>query len=139
MAEAAGLDGAYAVRAELIGREDARKIQVSATVRKVLIRFLTEAGFAVDGDGGWSEGKFLKRRKNNAGQTVLIGRDKFGCRLGVTAARIPDSGKCEYFNLRTIGIRSDSLACKTQLELEAMCARWCELVERHVFPWWDER
>ncbi|MBN2086388.1 MAG: hypothetical protein JW748_14305 [Anaerolineales bacterium] len=138
MAEAAELDKAYAVRAELIGREDARKIRVGAAVRKILVPFLVQAGFGIDGGGGWSEGKYLKRRKNKAEQTVLIGRDKFGYRLSVLAARIPDSDKCEFFNLRTIGIRSDSLAYKTQAELEAACVRWCELIERHIFPWWEE-
>jgi hypothetical protein len=137
MAEAAELDRTYAVRAELIGREDGRRLRVSATVRKVIIPFLTKAGFEVDGGGGWSEGKFLKRRKNNAEHAVLIGRDKFGYRLSVMAARITESGKCEYFDMRTTGIRSGSLAYKTQTELEAVCTRWCELIARHVFPWWE--
>ena len=139
MEEAAGLDKAYAVRAVLFGRKDARKIQVSTAVRKLIIPFLAKAGFEVKAGGSWSEGKFLIRRKNNAEHAVLIGRDKFGNRLGVLAARTPASGKCEYFDWRTLGIRSDSLAYKTQEELEAVCAWWCELIGQHVFPWWDER
>jgi len=138
MAEAADLDKAYAVRAVLFGREDVRKIQVSAAVRRILIPFLAKAGFEVTGGGGWSEGKFLNRKINNVDHAILIGRDKFGKRLGVLAARTRDLGKAEYFDWRTVGIRSDSLAYKTQEELEAVCAWWCELLAQHVFPWWNE-
>lgn len=139
MAEAASLDKAYVVRAELIGREDARKIRVGATVRRILIPFLTEADFEVAGGGHWSEGKCLGRKKNNVHNTILIGRDKFGNMLGILAARRRDPGKPEYFDWRTVGIRSGSLAYKTQEELEVVCTRWCSLLSLHLFPWFDEK
>ena len=136
MQAAAALDKTYEVRAELIGRKDARKIQVSATVRRILIPFLTTAGFAVSAGGRWSEGKFLYR--HNDAHIIHIGRDKFGHRLGLLAARCRDTSTTDYFDWRIAGIRSGCLAYTTQEELERVCWRWCDILSLHVFPWLEE-
>ncbi|GAK50710.1 hypothetical protein U14_01943 [Candidatus Moduliflexus flocculans] len=135
MEAAAALDKTYVVRAELLGRKDPRKIQVSATVRRILIPFLTTAGFAVSGGGRWSEGTFLSR--HHEAHMILIGRDKFGHRLGILAARRRDPSPTEYFDWRTVGIRSGCLAYTTQEELEVVCWRWCDILSWHLFPWLD--
>jgi hypothetical protein len=137
MGEAAALDGTYFIRAELIGKEDTGRIRVSATVSKLLVPFLLESGFEVQGGGCWREGKFLNRHKSNVHGSLLIGRDKFGCLLCIGAARWRDPARTEHFDWRTVGIRSGCLAYKTQGELEAACARWCELISLHLFPWLD--
>jgi hypothetical protein len=138
MEEAAALDTTYAVRAEYIGREDTRKIRVSATVRKILVPFLAQAGFEVSDGGYWAEGKELSRENANTHHTILIGRGKFGHRLSILAARSGDAISPEIFDWRTVGIRSECLAYTTQEELEAVCLRWCDLLTLHVFPWFDE-
>ncbi len=137
MTDAASADKTYSVRAELIGRQDSRKIRVSTTVRQIIIPFLTEAGFNVTEGGKWAEGKFLRRTKDNVINSILIGRDKFGNRLGIMVAQYQDQSKVEYFDWCTIGIRSGTLAYKTQEELEAVCKRWCDLITLYVFPWFD--
>jgi hypothetical protein len=50
-----------------------------------------------------------------------------------------DPSKVEYFDWHTIGMRSGTLAYKTQEELEAVCERWCNLITLHVIPWFDEK
>lgn len=139
MAEAADADKTYSVRAELIGRKDTRQIRVSTTVRLILIPFLTEAGFEVAESGKWAEGKFLRRTKDNVINSILIGRVKFGNGLSIMVAQYQDQSKVEYFDWCTIGIRSGTLAYKTQEELEAVCRRWCDLITLYVFPWFDKK
>ena len=138
MAAAAKLDLTYSVRAEFIGKVDRRRVEVSRTVRRTLVPFLSAAGFGVKGGGAWSEGEFLERSgEGGVDDAVLIGRSKFGHRLGILAARRYRSG-VEYFDWKGIGLRSGRLAYATQQELEAACGRWQELISMHVFPWWDE-
>ncbi len=137
MAEAAALDKTYSVRAELIGREDTRKIRVGDAVRRILVPFLAEAGFEVSGGGRWSEGKPLNRNKNGMHNALLIGRDKSGSLLGISAARWRDPNNVEHFNWRAAGIRSGCLAYKTREELEAACSRWRDLINLHLLPWLD--
>ncbi len=137
MAEAASLDGAYAVRAELLGRPDGRRPRIEATVRKILVPFLVEAGFAIADNGPWTAGKMLNRRRGDCRHMILIGREKFGHMLGVMAMRQREGGKSEYFDWCSACIRSGGLAYATQTELEAVCARWCDLIALHLFPWLD--
>jgi hypothetical protein len=138
MAEAAALDGTYWVRAELIGRPDDRRIRVSSTVRRTLVPFLAAAGFATDEGGPWAEGRQLARSRAGARHVILLGRGKFGHRLGVGAARWRDAAQVEHYDWRAVGSRTGDLAYSTQLELEAVCARWQELIARHLLPWFDE-
>jgi len=138
MSEAANLDKAYAVRAELIGHEDKRKIRVSSTVRRIIIPFLIEADFKIKDNVHWSEGKDLQRKINDVNNVVLIGRDKFGNRLSILAAKWKDPKEVEYYDWHSIGMRSGSLAYKTQEELELVCRRWCEIINIHILPWFDK-
>jgi len=138
MKEAAAEDGTYEIRAEFIGKEDKRKIQVSSTVRNVIIPFLTDAGFEIKGGGKWEEGKFLERNINGAHSALLIGRDKFGHKLSVLAVRSKNDDKAEYFDWRSAGILTSSLAYSKQFELEAVCKKYCELFASVIFPWFEE-
>jgi hypothetical protein len=138
MAEAAALDGTYSIRAKCLGQPDSRRPRVSSTIRRIVLPVLVDAGFSVDGGGLWSDGCGLSREVDGVAQSVLIGRHKFGHRLGVTLARYRSPGPAEYYTWRTIGIRSGSLAYATQLELEAVCTRWCELIREYGLPWFGE-
>ena len=139
MAGAAALDGMYSVRAELLGEKDTRRVQVSGTVRRTIVPFLAAAGFDTDDGTRWSEGRILSRRRADVHQSLLIARHKFGQRLGVMTARRRDPSRVESYDWRLVGLRSGSLAYKTQLELEAVCARWCALISSRLWPWFEER
>ncbi|MBI9049570.1 MAG: hypothetical protein JEZ00_09130 [Anaerolineaceae bacterium] len=138
MAEAAALDRAYMVRAELIGQEDARKIRVSTTVRKILIPFLSEVGFAVSDGQRWAEGNFLNRTIGGMQHSILIGRSKFGYQLGLMAAKWQHAHKVQHFDWHIAGLRSGTLAYKTQAELEVVCDRWRDLITRYLYPWFED-
>jgi hypothetical protein len=138
MVAAARLDLTYAVRAEFLGHSDQRKVEVAKTIRRTLVPFLLTAGFGVRGGGSWSEGSFLER-KHARGRVdaVLIGRNKFGHRLGVLGARQRPLG-VEYFDWRTAGLRSGTLVYTTQHEVEIVCHLWRQLITEHLFPWWED-
>ena len=106
MAEASSRDLAYSVRAELIGQIDGRRAQVSTTVRRMLMPFLTAVGFHLSEGRTWTEGRSLSRIRGATHDGLLIGRDKFGHRLGVMAARWRDPSNVEYYDWRAIGLRS---------------------------------
>jgi hypothetical protein len=133
MSQAAALDSTYAVRAELIGTADSRAIRVAATVRRILVPFLVSQGFS-----GESTSSFARER-GDVKDLVLVGRDKFGGRLGLMGASTVGGGPAVYFDWRTVGNRTGSLAYSTQGEIEAVCRRWCELLQSHLLPWFEER
>lgn len=135
MAEAAALSAEYSVRAELFGVSDKRRISVTNTVRRKLVPFLTDAGFALQFGTEWSEGSVFVRRVGDVEQSIILGRTKFGKRLGVNAARWRDPQKVEHFSWAVAGLRSNALAYSTQRELEAVCGRWRELMTEHLWPW----
>ncbi len=138
MLEASALDRCFSVRAELLGKPDGRRVQVSRTVRRVLVPFLIGVGFQVEGADRWSEGHFLSRIRGAAHGSVLIGRDKFGHQLGLLAARWREPTAVQYFDWKAIGYRSGTLAYRTQSELELVCSRWCALISAHLMPWFEE-
>jgi hypothetical protein len=132
---AAAVSKEYEIRARFFGVQDTRKIQVSKTIRKIVVPFLMDAGFTLQFGQKWSEGGMFQRLVPDWEHSVSIGRTKFGHGCGVLAACWRDPRKVEYFNWRPVGMLSGTLAYKTQGELEAACQRWCELMSAHLFPW----
>ena len=137
MQAAAELDRAYAIRARTVGQADARRIRLSETIRKALIPFFAELGFKPRGGGKWSMGEFLERERDGCHQSILVGRDKFGGRVGVASAQYRSPDHVEWYSWRQAGIRQGALAYKTQTDLEAACVLWRELVSEYLVPWWD--
>lgn len=137
MLAAAAIDRTYAVRADLIGQADGRRIEVVKTVRRILVPFLGDIGFKVRGGGPWSEREFMERSgAPGSCDSVLIARSKFGHRLGVMATR-ERASQVEYFDWQTVGIHSGTLAYSTQREVEAVCELWRSLISEQVVPWWE--
>jgi len=135
MSEAARLDGTYSVRAELLGVADPRPVKVASSVRKLLRPFLLEAGFQCNPLGLANGDGIFERVRGTVTHSLLIGRHKLGGRLRVNAARYSDPSAVSYFDWRVTGIRTASLAYRTQRELEAVCGRWTQVLTQWVFPW----
>jgi hypothetical protein len=140
MAEAAAIDPTYALRAELIGREDGRKIAVRRTVRKTVVPFLAEHGF-VDAGDKWCTGARVMRSHGETYDEVALVGGKFGKILAVEGSLWwTDRRKgAEHFNWSSVGLRGGAFAYATQLELEAVCSRWRVLIAEHLLPWFAAR
>jgi hypothetical protein len=101
MIEAAVLDGRYSVRADFVGHSDERAVRVSATIRKLVIPPLLQAGFCCKEAGSWKRGVFLERTVGNVVHSLLPGVEKFGGSIGILAARVVGE-KVDYFNWRGV-------------------------------------
>jgi hypothetical protein len=133
--QAAELDRTYSVRAELFGSSDPRRVQVSQSVRRLIVPALEANGFHPSAPGAWREGIYFERRVGAMTHNVLIGRDKFGGRLGLSVSKHADETNVIRFNWSDLGILTGTLSYRTQVELEAVCKRWTELLISNVFPW----
>ena len=135
MAQAAELDGTYAVRAALVGSVDQRKVRLAPTIRRLLLPGIFAAGFSTHPEGPWKEGVYLERQRGDFTHSLLIGRSKFGGRLGVDAVRRTGPADVQRFDWHRLNMRSGDLAFRTQEEVEAVCIRWREIIELEVVPW----
>ena len=131
MSEAAALDATYLVRAEYFGEADQRTVRVAPAIRRILRPELESSGFFED-----SRNYFIRNR-TTASDSIYVGRDKFGGRLGLLAAVCVGKSDVVHFDWKLVGNRSGSLAYKTQVEVEAACRHWVEIVRTHVLPWFD--
>lgn len=137
MGQAAALDKTYLIRAKLLVEVDSRKVQVNTTVKRILIPLFSEAGFGTQSGKRWTMGDGLNREQNGWYHSIHVGKGKFGKRLGILAAKWQNPAEVAYFNWCELGIRTDSLAYKTQQELEMVCQYWCQLCRDSLFPWFD--
>jgi hypothetical protein len=137
MHEAASLNAAYSVRAAFVGSKDPRKVRLSPTVRKVLLPTILGAGFESVPEGPWKEGARLERRRGGVTHQLYMGRSKFGGRFSIDVARFTSAADVECFDWHRLNMRDGDLAFRTQEEVEAVCARWKEILESEVFPWLD--
>lgn len=137
--KAAESDATYYVRALSVPEPDERKIQVSVTVRKLLIPPILGRGFKTPDGTAWKKGVVLERVAEGIRNSLYIGRQKFGHGLGVDACKQSDEGIVQRFDWRTINLRTGTLVYKTQKELESVCLHWVTLLETHIFPWFANK
>lgn len=137
MREAASLNATYSVRAAFVGSTDPRKVRLSPTIRKVLLPTILDAGFASVPGGPWKEGVVLERKRGRVTHSLYMGRSRFGGRFGMDVARFTSEADVERFDWHRLNMRDGELAFRTQEEVEAVCARWKEILESEVFPWLD--
>ena len=137
MREAASLNRTYEVRARFVGSADRRRVRVTATIRRLLLPCILDAGFSTHPEGPWAEGRFLQRTRGAFTHTLLLGRHKFGKSLGVMASRHAVDVSVAHFDWRRLNFRSGELAYRTQEELDAVCMTWQKLLQTSVFPWFD--
>ena len=129
MAEAAALDATYAIRAEHFGVSDERTVRVAPAIRRILKPALEARGFTEESRN------FFVRHRARALDSIYVGRDKFGGRLGLMVAVCVGKSPALYFDWKLIGNRSGSVAYKTQLEVESACEYWLATIRTHVLPW----
>jgi hypothetical protein len=135
MSAAADLDAGYAIRAAHIGEEDTRRITVTSTVARVIIRPLVAAGCRIRPPGKWAEGSSLERTDQPWTVTMLLSRDKFGGALGVNAARWTNPQHVEYYAFGAVKLPQAQIRYSTQRELEKACEQWREILLSVVLPW----
>ena len=137
MRQAAALNRTYEIRAKFVGSADSRRVRVTATIRRLLLPPILDAGFSTHPDGPWAEGRVLQRTRGPFTHSLLLGRHKFGKSLGVMASRHSVDTGAAHFDWRHLNFRSGQLAYRTQAELESVCMTWLELLQTFVFPWFD--
>ena len=76
---------------------------------------------------------------NGREQGVLIGRDKFGHRLGLNVCRQRADGEFEWLNLDAVGVPGSSLGYTTEKELDAVLEQLAITFEATIVPWLDGR
>ena len=135
MSEAAMIDGAYQIRADLIGEPDDRRISPARSVAKLVVVPLVAIGCEVQPPGRWASGSYLVREQAPWVLTILLGVRKFGGGIGVNAGRSLHGGNAEWFQFATLGLPSSQLVYSSQRELERVCELWRELLSRYVVPW----
>ena len=139
MAKAADLDGGYAIRAAHMGEEDDRRLSVSRTMVRLVVRPLVEAGCTIQPDGKWQATSFLVRDSLPRHMSIFLGRVKFGKALGVDAARWTHPEHVERFDFSSVGLPRGAISYTTQAELEKVCAHWRDLLLDVVLPWGEGR
>ena len=139
MTEAAMIDGTYAVRAELLGVPDTRRVRVNPAVKKLVVPFLTDAGFLQNPLGLAYGDRIFERSRSSNTHFLFISRTKFRQVLGTLAGRYSNPSDVVYFDWRLTNVQSGALAYRTQREVEAVCTRLTELLAQWVFPWLDSR
>lgn len=129
MEEAAAMDSTYRVRSEYFGQSDDRVVRVQSAIQRILRPAILASGFTEE-----SKNNF-RRKRERALDEIFVGRNKFGHRLGLMVAVCVDDLPAEYFDWKTIGNRSGSLAYRTQQEVEGVCRQWASTIETEVLPW----
>jgi len=135
MAEAAALDGGYAVRAAHLGEKDERRKTVGRTLARLVVKPLVAAGCRIEPRGSWSPTSYLVRDCPPWILHVYVGTVKFGGAISVNASRWTDPKDVQYFAFADVGLPRGQICYSTQAELEEACERWRDLLLASVLPW----
>lgn len=130
MRQASQLDKTYSVRAELIAVQDVRSVRPSAAIRKIIVPAITANQFQLLAEPFW-----FSRDVGTTSHGISVGLVKFGGAVGLHASRQPLESAVEYFDWRSVGNRTGTLAYRTHLELEEVCNTWVKVLNT-ILPAW---
>ena len=122
--------------------EMTERIRLTPVVNRLLWPQLRELGFRFhdpeEGDT-WKEGRCIVRTSGKGReQFLLLGRDKFGHKLGINVSRLLPNGSVDWLDVAKVGLSQQSLSYQTQAEAEAVIQRIAAAIQSQIIPWLEE-
>lgn len=115
------------------------KVSLARSINEVLAPQLKERGFSIwdidEEARTWKEGRIFRRTRDGRGETILIGRDKFGKALGFTVARQRQDGSYAYMDWHNRGLTRDRLRYRNTDELNEVLGFLVKYFDDQVAAW----
>ena len=118
------------------------RVRLTPVVNRLLWPQLRALGFRFhdpeEGDT-WKEGRCIVRTSEKGrDQFLLLGRDKFGHKLGINVSRLLPNGSVDWLDVGKVGLSQESLSYQSQAEAVAVLERIAAAMQSHIIPWLDE-